>query len=265
MRRTPRALLAAFTLLGAAPAFAKLRHRVPAFEPTDLDLEDPGTLELDTQYGAMFRDGAPDLRVFVPDFELDLGLTQRVELDVDGAVSLDRQSGRYTLAGDNLWTSVKLGFIAKKDPNDDKRVWALGAQLGPRLPTAPNSAGTGFGAVLLAARMDAPWHVIVNFGGVLEPRDRTETERSLSALGGIDLDYDLDAQNRWSILGELGAGYSFGPDPHDVHTTLGIDLEPVPWLDLSLVGFYGFIAGGDRAGLFLGINPSFATLSAPAN
>jgi hypothetical protein len=264
VRPTPRLLLAAFTLTLAAPGLAKLRHRVPAFEPTDLDLEDPGTFELDTQYGAMFRDGEPDLRVFVPDFELDLGLTSRVELDVDGAVSLDRQTSRYTLAGDNLWTSVKLGLVAQKDPNDEKRVWALGAQLGPRLPTAPNAAGTGFGAVLLAARMDAPWHVIVNLGGVLEPRDRTERERSLSALGGIDLDYDLDAHNRWSVLGELGAGYSFGPDPHDLHTTLGLDLQPVPWLDLSLVGFYGFIAGGDRAGLFLGVNPSFDAVPHPA-
>jgi hypothetical protein len=246
-----------FALLAAAPAQARLRHRVPAFEPTDLDLEDPLTLELDLQFGVLKRDGEPDLRVFVPDFELDFGLTSRVELDVDGALSLDRQSGRFTFAGDNLWVSTKLGFYADIDPWDPDRAWALGAQLGPRLPTAPHSVGSGFGAVLLGARMAPPWHFILNLGSVLEPVDRTETLRSFAVVGGVDLDYDLDVENRWSLLAELGAGYSFGPDPHDVHTTLGLDWNATSRLDLSLVGFYGFVRGGDRAGLFLGVTPKF--------
>jgi hypothetical protein len=263
--RTTQVVLAAALLLSAHPAAARLRHRVPAFEPTDLDLEDPLTLELGLQFGAMFRDGEPSTRLFVPDFELDLGLTERVELDVDGALSLDEEGRKLTLAGDNLWTSTKLGFISKKDPLDHNRVWALGAQLGPRLPTAPHAVGTGFGAVLLAARMAAPWHVIVNFGSVLEPRDRTVAERSLALLGGIDLDYDLDAANRWSLLAEVGSAYSLGPDPHDVHTTLGVDCSATDWLDLSLVGFYGFLAGGDRYGVFLGITPKFSQSSAQAD
>jgi hypothetical protein len=258
VRRTTPVLLAAALLCAASPAAARLRHRVPAFEPTDLDLEDPLTLEFGLQFGAMLRDGEPNTRLFVPDFELDLGLTERVELDLDGALSFDQQDHRFTLAGDNLWTSTKLGFVSKKDPLDHDRAWALGAQLGPRLPTAPNSVGTGFGAVLLGARMAAPWHVIANLGGVLEPRDRTVHERSLALLGGVDLDYDLDAANVWSLLGELGAGYSFGPDPHDLHATLGIDWSTTEWLDLSLVGFYGFLEGGDRYGLFLGVTPKLS-------
>jgi len=200
-----------FTLVGlctATRAQAALRHRVPAFEPTDLDLEDPLTLELDMQFGVLKRDGEPNLRVFVPDFELDFGLTSRVELDVDGALSLDRQSGHFTFAGDNLWVSTKLGFYADQDPLDPDRAWALGAQLGPRLPTAPHSAGTGFGAVLLGARMAPPWHFIVNLGAVLEPIDRSERLRSFALVSGLDLDYDLDVENRWSVLAELGAGYS---------------------------------------------------------
>ena len=261
LARTTRALLPALILLVTSPAAARLRHRVPAFEPTDLDLESPLTLEFGLQFGAVFRDGEPNTRLFVPDFELDLGLTDRVELDVDGGLSFDQENGKFTLAGDNLWTSTKLGFIAKKDPLDPERVWALGAQLGPRLPTAPNSVGTGFGAVLLGARMAAPWHVIVNFGSILEPRDRTVRERSVALLGGIDLDYDLDAANRWSLLVETGAGYSLGPDPNDVHATLGLDLAATDWLDLSLSGFYGFLPGGDRYGVFFGVTPKVAQAS----
>lgn len=257
MRKRVGALGALAVVLCATTAGGTLHHRVPAFEPTDLDLEDPLTLELDMQVGVLKRDGEPNLRVFVPDFELDFGLTSRVELDIDGALSLDRQSGRFTFAGDNLWVATKLGFFADQDPLDPERAWALGAQLGPRLPTAPHSYGTGFGAVLLGARMAAPWHFIVNLGAVLEPVDRTETLRSFAVVGGLDLDYDLDVENRWSLLAELGAGYSFGPDPHDVHATLGLDWNASSRLDLSLVGFYGFLRGGDRAGLFLGFTPKF--------
>jgi len=202
----------------------------------------------------------------VPDFELDLGLTERVELDIDGAFSFDQEDGRFAPSGDTLWTAVKLGLLTLRDSDgdsddadddDEHRVWALGMQLGPRLPTAPNSYGTGFGAVLLVARMNAPFHLVANLGGVLEPPDRTEHERSAAVLGGLDLDYDLDKADRFSLLGELGGAYSLGPDPHDIHTTLGIDYAPNPLLDLSLVGFYGFLSGGDRAGIFLGVAPKF--------
>jgi hypothetical protein len=244
-------------LLVAGPAGARLKHRVPAFEPTDLELEDPRTLELDLQVGVLARDTAPKTRVFVPDFELDLGLTERVELDIDGAFSLDREDGAYSPTADTLWTAVKLELAAVRDDDDERHVWALGAQLGPRLPTAPNSYGTGFGAVLLAARMNAPFHGIANVGGVLEPLDRTEHERSAAAIAGLDLDYDLDDADRFSLLAEVAGAYSLGPDPHDFHTTLGIDYAPSPWLDVSLVGFYGFIKGGDRAGVFVGIAPKF--------
>ena len=100
---------------------------------------------------------APKTRVFVPDFELDYGLTERVELDVDGALSLDEENGHLAGAVDPLWTCVKLGFVSEKDELDPKRAFSLGAQLGPRIPNAAHTFGTGFGAVLLGARMAPPW------------------------------------------------------------------------------------------------------------
>jgi len=239
----------------AVPAGARLKHRVPAFEPTDLDLEDPHTVDLDLQVGIVFRDTPPETRVFAPDFELDYGLNERVELDVDGAISLDQEDGHTTTGVDPLWTSVKLGFLSVKDELDPKRVFALGAQLGPRLPTGKGTYGTGFGAVLLGARMAAPWHVVLNAGGVLEPLDHAQPARSAAVLGGLDVSYDLDRADRWSMLAEVGASYSLGPDPNDVHATLGLDFASTTWLDLSLVGFYGFLPGGDRGGVFLGFAP----------
>ena len=250
-----RALCVTALLCVAVPAGARLKRHVSSFEPTDLDLEDPHTLELDLQVGVVARDDTPKTRVFVPDFELDYGLNERVELDIDGAISLDREDGHTSGAADPLWTSVKLGFVSEKDELEPTRVFALGAQLGPRLPTAANTYGTGFGAVLLGARMVPPWHVVVNAGGVLEPLDRTQHARSAALLGGLDVEYDLDRAVRWSVLAEVGGAYSLGPDPNDVHATVGLDFASSNWLDLSLVGFYGFVPGGERAGVFVGFAP----------
>ena len=72
VRPLPRALLALGLLFAAPPCAARLKHRVPAFEPTDLDLEDPHVVELDLQVGAVLRDQAPKTRIYVPDFELGL-------------------------------------------------------------------------------------------------------------------------------------------------------------------------------------------------
>ena len=231
---------------------------MPAFEPTDLDLEDPHVIELDLQVGAVLRDQAPKTRIYVPDFELDYGLTERVELDVDGAVSLDETETGFVPTLDTLWTCVKLELWALRDDRDERRAWSLGTQLGPRWPTAPHAYGSGFGAVLLAARTDPPVHVILNGGFVAEPLDHTEPRRSAGMLGGFDLDYDLDRRERFSLLGELAGAYSLGPDPDDVHATLGLEYSVAAWFDLTIVGFYGFLAGGDRAGVFLGLTPKWA-------
>jgi len=64
-------------LAGGGPARARPR---PHFEPTDLDLEDTGVLELDLQLGPV---RGPDAwRVMLPDFELDLGLLLKDLVDV---------------------------------------------------------------------------------------------------------------------------------------------------------------------------------------
>ncbi|HEX2730236.1 MAG TPA: hypothetical protein VHM70_01475 [Polyangiaceae bacterium] len=241
----------------AAHSAARLKRRLPAFEPTDLDLEPPGTLEFDLQVGRIWRDGEPRTRLFIPDFELDLGLASRVEIDVDGALSLDAQSQRLQLSGDNLWTGVKLGLGALRGSDGRDHAWSAGVQLGPRLPTAPGAQGVGFGLVLLGAHAAPPWHSIANLGALIEPSQRDTPGRTSGALGGIEASLDLDPKGRFAMLSELGAFYSLGPDPHDMHVTLGLNASVSSALDLSLVGFAGFLPNGDRVGVFLGVTPKF--------
>src|SRR3989442_1722448 len=54
----------------------------PLFEPTDLELEQPGMLEVDLQFGVIRSRGPA--RVVVPDFEVDVGILPNLELDIDG-------------------------------------------------------------------------------------------------------------------------------------------------------------------------------------
>src|SRR5260221_7205267 len=121
------------------------------FEPTDLELEAPGSTELDLQFGVV-RSQDP-WRVVAPDFELDLGLTQWLELDVDGAYAVEGAPGKPFsfdhAAPDPLWPSLKLGILDIAD-EEAACMYAFGAQLGPKLPTYPGSRGVGAEGLLLA-------------------------------------------------------------------------------------------------------------------
>src|SRR5262245_30200311 len=96
-------LIACAILLAGVTAWARKR---PRFEPTDLDLENSGVLELDMQFGAVR--GQDVGRVVVPDFEIDLGILSFIELDIDGAFAVEASPGGPLF--DPLWTSVKVGL-----------------------------------------------------------------------------------------------------------------------------------------------------------
>ena len=87
MRRTR--VVAVGLLIGlAAPRAAEARRGVrPLFEPTDLELEDPGVSEFDLQAG-LIRGQGP-WRLVIPDFEIDLGILRNLELDLDGSYALE--------------------------------------------------------------------------------------------------------------------------------------------------------------------------------
>src|SRR5262249_16349085 len=107
--------------LALAPALALLavpaRAAIPVrryFEPTDLELENPGVVELDLQLGFIRSQGP--YRLVVPDFEADLGILPNLELDIDGALAIEGpQDAPFALdhvVADNLWVSVNLGLFA---------------------------------------------------------------------------------------------------------------------------------------------------------
>src|SRR5215831_19696756 len=138
------ALAAVLSLAGAREARARRGVR-PLFEPTDLELENPGVVEMDLQVGAIRGPQSGPWRAVLPDFELDVGLLRNVELDLDGAYAIEGPAtGPFSFdhpAPDSLWLSVKLGLL---DFEDEGRGLALGIQGGPKLPAAAGSRGVGF-------------------------------------------------------------------------------------------------------------------------
>jgi hypothetical protein len=120
------------TLVGARP----LR---PRFEPDDLELEQPGVVEVNLQAGVIQSRSGP-YRVVVPDLELDIGVLRNVEIDLDWTYAIEQPFDHS--AGDNVWLSAKLGLLDV--PDGPHRSWALGVQLGPRSGAAPGAHGIGF-------------------------------------------------------------------------------------------------------------------------
>lgn len=246
--------IALLLVLLAATAGAEEHHHQPRFEPTDLELEDPGVLDLDFQLGPV--KGQDPWRIVVPDFEIDLGILPYLELDIDGAWAFEGTSGGSTFfdhtAPDNLWVSVKLGLL---DTHEEDRhdAWALGVQLGPKLPGAPDTSGVGVEGLLLVGRYVDRTHVVLNLGGFWDPAVAGQRPAALEA--GLDIDIDLDAEGTFSFSGELaGAAYLSG-DPAQGAATAGVTWAVNESLDLSLVVLVGFLDGSDQFGLLLGVSP----------
>jgi hypothetical protein len=256
-RRALLVVLATFFVLAFVPALAHAK-RHPQFEPTDLELEDPGTMELDLQLGLV--KGSDAHRLVLPDFEFDLGLLENLELDVDGTYSIAGQPDGTPLfldhsAPDNLWVSAKIGLYDGRD--DAKHAWALGLQVGPKLPTGSDEHGVGVEGLALIARMDGRVHLVLGIGGLVDPH-LTATPRPWGFETGLDLDLDLDDVDTWSLLGEI-AFQGFGsPDPTQLNATIGLQYSPSPKLDLSVVAEAGFVPGSDPYGIFFGISPKAA-------
>lgn len=242
----------------AAAATAHAR-RHPQFEPTDLELEDPGTAEFDFQFGVV--SGADKQhRLVVPDFELDLGLLDNLELDVDGTYNLAGQPDDHPLfldhsQPDNLWVSVKIGLYDNHD-DDRKSGWAAGLQLGPKIPTGNDMHGIGVEGLFLVGHVDGPVHLVLGVGGLCDPHD-TDTPRPYGFESGLDLEYDL-VDTKWALLGEVAVSVFGSPDPTQLNATLGLQYSPSDMLDLSIVGEKGFVDGSDPYGIFFGVSPKVA-------
>jgi hypothetical protein len=243
-----------------APRAALARRGVrPLFEPTDLELEDPGATEVDLQAGLVRGQGP--WRVVVPDFELDVGILRNLELDVDGAYALEDAPGASfdfdNPAPDNLWAAAKMGIYDWVDEGraaGDLVAWAVGAQAGPKLPVAPGSRGVGVEGVLLVGHVVHAAHFVLNAGAFVDPHPAPDAGRPVGLELGLDFDRDLDAAGHYQVTAELAGVKFLSSDPNQLLATAGLAWSPTPATQVSLTGLYGFLEGSDRYGALLGLS-----------
>jgi len=232
----------------SSSAAAKRRH----FEPDDLELENAGVLDVDLQAGPVLGTSASQNHLLLPDFEIGLGLTRDIELDVSGAFTHDRVGGKRHVSGDALWVATKLGLYDSSDSPGD--AWALGIELGPRFPTL-DSGGVGYGALGLVGYTHRGLAWVLNAGTLIDPGASISDRHASSLVCGLDFNAELAAQSRWSLQSELGLAYYFSPDPHELSFSIGTTYAVGPKLDLSLTALSGFLRHTDHAALLVGVSP----------
>jgi hypothetical protein len=245
------AALLAVTTSDAAAQRARRR-----FEPTDLNLQHAGTVEIDTQVGVIR--GEDGTRTYLPDFEASIGISSQLELEVDGAFGLAGAKPQFL---DNTLLAMRLAVLDVRDSPTSTSAWAAGVQAGPRLPTALGTRGLGVEALAIAGRTAGRLHLFVQGGTLLDPFQAApgaRASRPFGVEGGLDLDLDLDDKGAWSLKGELGGVKFFSADRSQLHLTAGPALWVVPWLELSVVGVLGFLPGGDHYGGLLGAATRFS-------
>ncbi|HYQ45596.1 MAG TPA: hypothetical protein VER11_26665 [Polyangiaceae bacterium] len=246
------AAVLALLLATTSSAFAAVRR--PHFEPDDLELEQPGVLDFDLQVGPVWGTSASGNHVLMPDFEIGLGLTGNVELDVSGAFRLDRENRQPHVTGDALWIAAKLGLIDSRDAAGN--AWAFGLELGPRFATL-DATGAGYGALGLFGFTHCGVTVVVNAGGLTDPGPSLREGRATSLVFGLDLNAQLDERGAWSLQSELGFAHYLSADADELAFTVGATYALSPRLDLSLTALSGFLPNTDHAGLLLGVSPQF--------
>lgn len=261
-RRYPGCAVAVVTgvLAYAHPGHARMR---PLFEPTDLEMEEPGLAELDLQVGAIR--GRGPWRAVLPDFEIDLGLLPNLELDLDGAYAIEGPDmGPFSFdhaAPDSLFPSLKLGLLDDADPGPGLAV-AAGLQLGPKLPVAAGSHGLGFEALALGGVAWRGLHAALNVGGFIDPAADAATAAPKGIELGLDVDLKLDSSGQFALTAEASGVRFVSSDPDQLLTTAGVTWSVTERLDLSLVGLLGVLEGSDRYGLLLGLSPKFRVFHA---
>lgn len=245
-----------------APNCAEASIR-PLFEPTDLELEDPGVIDFDFQLGVIR--GRDPWRIVVPDFEFDFGVSRNFELDLDGTYALEGTShGPFDqphALPDALWTSLKVGLV---DWYDDKvkQAWAAGFQVGPKFPVARGNQGLGAEGLMLLGYTWHKAHFVLNAGMLADPRPDSTLPHPVGIELGLDLQVSLDSREHYAFLGEL-SGVRFITDyPHQALSTAGFQYSPSKYLDLSIVALYGWLGGSDRYGLLFGVSPKLKLFSA---
>lgn len=242
-------------LLLTPPALAR-PHLRRHFEPTDLELELPGTVQLDLEVG-LVRSQDP-WRLVVPDFDLDVGLATWLELGLNGGYALEGAPGEsFSLdhsTSDPLWASAKVGLLDLVD-EEASRSYALGLQAGPKLPTFPGGHGVGVEGLLLGGVGLGATTLSVNVGGFVDPAQAGSNQRPIAFESGITWDQDLDHAGHYSISTDLSGVVFAHHEPAELELAVGPVVEVASWLDLSFTAVLGLLPSGDRYGALFGFSP----------
>ena len=253
-----RVLLFATAVFFSLGLVRKAEAQQQHFEPTDLELEEPGTLDLDFQYGIVKGPGGP--RLVTPDFELDLGITKIFELDVDAAYGIVRPTvftnAKTSTFVDNIWVSTKLGLWSTHNLKA-RSSWGVGLQAGPKIPLAPGAHGLGYEALLLVARNIQRSQVVLNAGGLIDPGPHITGKRPIGAELGLDYVQGIDKDSTYEFISDIGAVLYFTGEPVQLVFTAGFQYEPFDELDLNIVGVLGLPPASDQYGVLFGVSPKF--------
>ena len=200
----------------------------------------------------------PQGRVVLPDFEFDLGLTRRFEIDLDGTYAFDPSAGGSSQP-DNLWLSGKVGFFDVTLRSGLKL--ALGMQAGPRFGVAHGASGVGIDALLLLGLTYGRVQLVLNGGGYWDP-PQTQTDgshpRPKGLQIGVEIDVDITRDHHWAFHGEAATTIAFSVDPHQLILAGGIVYSPNDNLELSVLALVGLLPGSDRAGALFGYSPTIS-------
>jgi len=243
------AALGVALLLLPARAYARIfRAR---FEPETLELQDPGKLEIDVQMGGLYGDGVDGNRIIVPDLEIDLGLTDWLEIDIDGAFSITQvATPEVGLGGDPLWVSARVEVLNLED--EEGRNFGIGLQLGPRFQTVDNARGVGLGSLLLVGGGTKTLHGVVNLGFFMD------REQATAIAYGAGVEWEFERRHKWSLQGQLAGAHYFGKtngdtDKDQTFLLAGVGREISETLQLALLALTGPFAKGDRLGLMAAV------------
>jgi hypothetical protein len=73
----------------------------------------------------------------------------------------------------------------------------------------------------------------------------------------VDGTFALDDVQRFALTSSVSFVHFFSTDPHQLLVTGGVSWSFGDMLELSLLGLCGFLPGGDRFGVLLGVAPKF--------
>ncbi|MDB4989066.1 MAG: hypothetical protein JWN04_4244 [Myxococcaceae bacterium] len=217
------------------------------FRPGDLDLQEPGELSIETDYGLIYGDGQDGLRVPAPDFDIGLGVLDWLEVNIDSSFSqtqIGSKNAQYV--GEPIWLSGRFDLYSLEDKKTGSS-FGLGAQVGPRLPSLHNAQGVGVAGIGLIGGGTNNFNVVFNVGTTLD------AGQSLALTYGVDLEYDFGQKKIWSLQGEVAGAHYFGNSPDQLLINFGFGAQVTQRLQLTLLAITGPVYQGDRLGFEGGV------------